>query len=561
MRTPDEYITEVSNDLLEGKVAFMAGAGISIGRNSWLPDWSGLVLSLLKIAAGPNRKFEISYIKKNYMQLLFNEVFLHLMAKSLGPAVVLDAIRKCMNITEYNLVHKFLAWSMLYSDSVVLTTNYDELIERAGDFRIKPFKLHGTLSEPKSMRFTIKQIFSPLNEAQVSKISPELNGRTLVVVGYRGADEFDVIPFLFGQTELHKIIWITHGNPEQDLDPHTKKRLDKSGFPYFKYNSDDFLKSVYERTKHSLQCDDELDQWLIAQKGKTEGWWKKELATWGKQVNQTKRSDMEFLWAQILDYLRIYKLERKGGEIRRPAEEAYNLFLELNPGNIRELEAQLQLAYIERITRTDESDDAKAELIKTFHNLINIIKIKLETNETERAELTKLLARAYHELAIALQNQDQYSDANTYFENAIDLRSSQNDPEVAYSIFQQFFNYRLAYRARKISNIDDLIPGWKDRLIIELQKNAMIFKDTSDPDHYSTTLHNLAFVHQFLAEESESAKRFEEAKNEYLRANRIYENAKITREKLRDPKKDRPKQCEDCRMQTWSSTIRIEDCI
>lgn len=257
---------------------------------------------------------------------------------------------------------------------------------------------------------------------------------------------------------------------------------------------------------------------------------------------------MEFLRAQILDYLRIYKLEQKGGEIRRPAGEAYNRFLEFNPGSIRELEAQLQLAYIKRITRTDESDEAKAQLIKTFHNLINIIKSKLEANETAIPELTKLLARAYHELAIALQNQDQYSDANTYFENAIDLRSSQNDPEVAYSIFQQFFNYRFAYRARKISNIDDLMPGWKDRLIIELQKNAMIFKEASDPDHYSTTLHNLAFVHQFLAEESESAKRFEEAKNEYIRANRIYENAKITREKLRDPRR------------IAQSNVRIAEC-
>jgi DNA polymerase II small subunit/DNA polymerase delta subunit B len=58
----------------------------------------------------------------------------------------------------------------------------------------------------------------------------------------------------------------------------------------------------------------------------------------------------------------------------------------------------------------------------------------------------------------------------------------------------------LAFRARKINDIDDLIPGWKDRLIIELQKDAMILKNASDPDHYSTAIHNLAFVHQFLAE-------------------------------------------------------------
>ncbi|VVB63884.1 NAD-dependent protein deacylase [uncultured archaeon] len=322
MKNPEDYVTEISKAMIEGRAAFMAGAGISLNRNSWLPDWEGLVYSLLKIIAGLNRDFEIEYIHKNYMQLLFNEVFLHLMSETLGSNQVVDAIRRSMDINEFNRVHKFLAWSMLRFHSTVITTNYDELIEKAGRLKIEPIKLHGTLNMPESMRFTVNHIFSPLNPEAARRAAEKIKGRTLLVLGYRGADEFDVMPFLFEQANIHKFIWITHGEPEKDLDPHTRKRLDERGDPYFRVNADDFLKAVYDQSKSYAKSDGELDrwdQWNLDHPIKTPDWWKQELEFWGRHIKKGSGSNMDFLWAKMLDYLRIYELDCCGIE-RRPAE-------------------------------------------------------------------------------------------------------------------------------------------------------------------------------------------------------------------------------------------------
>jgi len=484
MEINKDYVTEVSTAMLEGKAAFMVGAGISLNRNSWLPDWEGLIYELLKSVAGNDRNFELKYIHDDYMQLLFNEVFLHLMSETLGSGNVESAIKKCMDVTEYNLVHKFLAWSMLNFHCLVLTTNYDELIERAGNLKIKPVKLHGTLSKPESMRFTVNQIFSPLAPEIINSTAKKLNGRTLVVMGYRGADEFDVIPFLFDQSNLTKFnwkfIWITHGDPEKDLDSLTRKRLDERGEPYFKANADDFLKAVYDSTKELVGNDNELDQWdkwELGHSGKTKGWWKQALASWEECIKEAQKSDVDLLWAKILDYLRIYELNYNG-IIRRPAEEAYECFLKTKPNTIQKIESKLQLAYIRRITRIDESEHYKTNLITSFQNIIKIIENEisaLEKNDDNYFRLQKLQAKAHHELGVALQNQCLYSQANLNFNKAIKIRRLTDDPEVAYSIFLQFMNSVRAYRAKQIMDIKEFCPGWKKSLLCELRTSAQLF--------------------------------------------------------------------------------------
>jgi hypothetical protein len=553
METYDDYVTEVSTAMLDGKSAFLVGAGISVNRNTWLPDWGGLIHELLKSIAGPKNDLETKYIHENYMQLLFNEVFLHLMSEVLGSAYVMDAIKKCYDITEYNRIHKFLAWSMLYFHSVVLTTNYDELIERAGGLKTKPVKLHGSLNMPESMRFTVNHIFSPLASEIRDSTAAKLKGRTLVVIGYRGADEFDVIPFLFEEANLLKFIWITHGDPEKDLAPETRKRLDKRGDPYFRANADDFLKAIYDSTREFVGNDEELDQWNqweIGHPGKTEGWWKQGLASWEERIKEVHGSKVDLLWAKTLDYLRIYELNLNK-VILRPAEDSYKLFLKNNLEPIYELETNLQLAYIQRITRTDESEYSKNKLVDSFKIIIKIVQNKLsrmEKTEDEYFRLQKLLARAHHELGIALQNQDHHPEANFHFDEAIRLRRLSNDPEVAYSIFLQFMNSAIAYRSEKIKDITEFIPKWRDSLLFELEQNAFLFRDSSEPENYSTTLHNLAYIYQFIAEEYERAKRLKDASKEYSHAIKMYENAKVIRERLRDPRR------------IAQSNVRIAEC-
>jgi len=511
----------------------MIGAGASFKRNTWLPGWKELIYNLLKIIAGPDRSSDVEYISKNHMQLLFNEAFLQKMANILGLSATAEALRIFMDTNAYNPIHKFLSWTMLNFSSIVLTTNYDELIERAGGSRAKLFKLHGTLKELEKARFTVNHIFAPLDPNMTSCIYPELSESTMVVIGYRGADLFDVIPFLFSkEANIKKFIWITHGSLDDDLDPNTRKLLDGRGDPCFKADTDKFLNEVYTQTKQFAKSDGELDRWEVNHTINRNEWWRGELDRWKEELYAKKQSELDFLWAQILDYLRIYQLKDNGrdGDVRKPAEEAYLRFLKNKPETIPALGAKLQLAYIKRTTGAETCDDLQT-IIKIIWNMLD-----KETIDRNRHDLQRLLTMAYHQLGIALQNKGLHSQASSKLDEAILLRRFTSDPEVAYSFFQKFINGRQAYLNKKIGSIEELAPDWRVALASQLEGSIKLFKNSSEPGHYGTTRHNLAFVHQVLASEHEESSRFKEANAEFARACELYEAAKVVREQLQDPR-------------------------
>lgn len=69
-----------------------------------------------------------------------------------------------------------------------------------------------------------------------------------------------------------------------------------------------------------------------------------------------------------------------------------------------------------------------------------------------------------------------------------------------------------------------------------LEECAASFRQSHEPEHYGNTLHNLAFIHQFLAEEHEEAGRFEDAHKGFSLALSLDKDAKEVRERLRDPR-------------------------
>lgn len=463
MTSHEKHVEEVVTDLRDGRLAFMAGAGISLGRESWLPGWNELVYSLLGIVAGPEAIHEVEYISKQHMQMLFNEVFLQRMVRAIGLERTAEAIRICMDTDSYSAVHKFLAWAMLHFGSIVLTTNYDELIEKASGWKTAPMKLHGTLGKLQKARFTVDEIFAPLDPTLAESVAPKLSGRTLVVVGYRGADEFDVIPFLFEQAKLDKFIWITHGAVD-DLDAGIKRRLDERGDPYFQADADEFLRAVYQQTKGAAS-DDELNRWRSAHPGNAERWWLPGLQSWGEQLTKERRSDVDFLWAQILDYLRIYRLKEESGVVLRPAEDAYERFLKTHSDPIRGLEADVQVAYIRRTMGGVGTRDLLVQLQTTIARIWDALD-KVHTSH-ERLALQRLLTGAYHQFGIALQNIGVHSQASSILEEAARYRRLIGDPELAYSVFQQFINGRQAHRS-KVGHIDEFAPPGLEELVSEL---------------------------------------------------------------------------------------------
>lgn len=169
---------------------------------------------------------------------------------------VLDAIRyyKTPNLNHYNLA------KLAILGNYVITPNFDDLIERAiinlgynpvtictdndfssyildskkNDNTIVPvFKLHGSFYKytgNKSNKYIVKEtlqasltsILSNNEELSLSKSKHQLLNeiikltKTLVVAGYSGSDDFDIVPALKNITP-YNLIWINHTNDKEPI--------------------------------------------------------------------------------------------------------------------------------------------------------------------------------------------------------------------------------------------------------------------------------------------------------------------------------------------------------
>lgn len=536
MNNKEAIASQVAKALQDGRIAFLVGTGISADRQSWIPLWADLILSLLEAIAGEEGKDEVQYVKP-HMGLLFNEVILYQMVQVIGLDSTAEGIKICMDTNSYSGTHKFLAWAMKEFRNIVLTTNYDELIEEAGGWRHHSnlgtpmaeqsrdllLKLHGTLSDLKYARFTINQIFAPLEANLRQKAVGMLEERIVVVAGYRGADEFDVIPLLFEEASPRQIVWLARS----EIDLTIRKRLDAKHHEYFKADVDKFFQKVYKEANQG-RSEPELDIWQPQCPSNQEDWWKAKLEGWGNNLWRHSKNEVRLLWARILDYLRVYQVYEDHETKREPAKEAYERFLCGSSDISLNLEARARLAYIKRTTGIGSPEE--------FYEVVDNIKTTLgeKRDKSDREKLQRLLGWALHQYGVTLQNAGDYIRARLVLDESAKLRSLIGDPELAYTLFQEFMNATRATRDVG-GHVDDFVPaGWRSWLIKELEKCSNQFREISQPDHYGQTLHNIGFVHQFLADELEKSKNFSKAEEEYGHALETYREAMRVRERLRD---------------------------
>ncbi|MHA1757294.1 MAG: tetratricopeptide repeat protein [Promethearchaeota archaeon] len=234
-------------------LVFLAGAGISMEPPSNLPSARQIIDAILKFIS-PD---EDTYNKlKNIKDLRFEyiiEIFRNYMDKDLK---ILDYFEK---VTQPNIIHKFLA-SQMKKGNYVMTTNFDYLIEYAfgvddpklrvviseNDFRecvdpketceggkVPLYKLHGSKKNIKTSENTKKWVISTLDalgkqkkkEGEIFTVPTYQQAlfrniardRTLIILGYSGGDDFDIMPALRLMKNLRRIIWIEH-TPDKDED-------------------------------------------------------------------------------------------------------------------------------------------------------------------------------------------------------------------------------------------------------------------------------------------------------------------------------------------------------
>jgi len=527
-------VSEITEDIKSGKIAFMFGAGISLHRRSWCPSWLEMVEAILTEIAEFTHPEELLHILQPHFGLLFNEVFFQITDHVLRRERTAGLILACIGTREFSNIHRFIAWLIDNFDLQVLTTNFDELIEAAG---LSPMgserllKLHGTLSDMDSARFTVNSVFQPLSQNIAEKARTSIRGRTLLIAGYGGMDEFDVMPVLFDSAGPNRVIWVCH--PGDSIDDSVTKHFKKVRTCVIEADIDDILSKVYSQISDTQSSDLVLDSWqTVPETCKDRMWWHKELRIWVDDLRITDHPKLNYLWARFADHLRLYKVELNGLRRNLVAEAYQSVLRHASLDYTTSLEIRARIAYMKR-TIGDESS-----AVQELEHVISDTRQAISTNQldAESNAMKSLLGWMIHQQASTLQNLNKFQSAKDTFEEAISQRESINDPELPYSIFGHFMN---AYQAKKnnAGHIDTFAQhNWRDWLAGKLDKFADSFKEQFEIEHCAITMHNAAFVYQCIAEELEDIHQLSQARKYLHHALERYKSAMDYRQRLRDPR-------------------------
>ena len=205
----------VRRDIDAGRLAILCGAGISAPPPASLPLAAELVQQTIHRLLCPYESWLQSLTIRPEM------LFSYLYRKD--AVATLDAIRQALSTGAFNLLHDFCA-QVIERGGAVITTNFDTLIESALDARAIAFhrstlacrvgnsvlfKIHGSIDDAASLAFTIDQVGAGLGQERSQSLHALLRGRVVLVLGYSGNDQLDILPVL-RTAGYDRIIWIVH---------------------------------------------------------------------------------------------------------------------------------------------------------------------------------------------------------------------------------------------------------------------------------------------------------------------------------------------------------------
>lgn len=247
----DLNIGDLLNEMEE--VTFLVGAGISVDTPSCQPAGRAMMDAIIDYTCDESEIEEIKGIE----DLRFEALIEIVRDRLDNDLKVIDFYELC---DKPNLQHFYIA-DMITKGQFVLTTNFDFLIEHAlqqigiADERIVPvitrddfeqfsdphelieqkkyplYKIHGstkniiTGDDAREYLITTIQAFGSnkdgLNVFQIEPFKRPLfenitRNRSLVVMGYSGSDDFDVVPTLKILPNLKNLIWINYKYDDEE---------------------------------------------------------------------------------------------------------------------------------------------------------------------------------------------------------------------------------------------------------------------------------------------------------------------------------------------------------
>ncbi len=230
-------------DFEDGFVAF-CGAGISIPAPSAAPGFLDLRNAIIRALAELLRRRSV--LSSSQYRIIASsldslgrredislppEMMFSSVKQTMGAATITSLLAACLNVNRPNDNH--LALAKLARDRRLLgiiTPNFDTYIENA--FANLPFKRHivgvapertqesfllmkphGSLDMPTSIMTTLESVILRPQDDIIDEFCRMLENRTLLVVGYSGAD-YDLHPLLIyaGRNWNSRIIWVLWDN-------------------------------------------------------------------------------------------------------------------------------------------------------------------------------------------------------------------------------------------------------------------------------------------------------------------------------------------------------------
>lgn len=219
----DAEVNELIRLVAVGRVAVFCGAGISIA--SGIPAARPLRAALLQEMPASQR--EVFCLTE--CELPF-EAFMESLQQDSDFSSVFEVFAGSGPSGVHLLLAELVSRGLLQT---IVTTNFDELIERSlaeravsyrvfwrqddvadtenGKERTRVVKLHGTLSEPKSLALTMEQIagqqFVLSRKQALQDLFVHGNHDAVLVVGYSCSDVFDITPHIEALSGPHKRVY------------------------------------------------------------------------------------------------------------------------------------------------------------------------------------------------------------------------------------------------------------------------------------------------------------------------------------------------------------------
>ncbi|MBN2153103.1 MAG: tetratricopeptide repeat protein [Candidatus Lokiarchaeota archaeon] len=228
---------------------FLVGAGISMDAPAGLASARQLMEGIIRFSAPQYTAEEIRQIPNLRYETLVEE-YRAAIDNKLVFMRYFDELSLAPD-RKPNSIHLYLA-KMLAAGNPVMTTNFDHFIERAvgldnprlvdvitpkdfdahGDHQANQaknlmalYKLHGSNVNPLTREDTSTTVITTLSALGKGKDSDIFavevfkrplfdricDGRTLVVMGYSGGDDFDVVPMLSRMRGVKSVVWLSHG--------------------------------------------------------------------------------------------------------------------------------------------------------------------------------------------------------------------------------------------------------------------------------------------------------------------------------------------------------------